>query len=403
MRQHVTLLAAGCTAFLYQATAETPVLCLPTLLPHTHCPPQQAMPCLPQDWLDVLQPLTTYLQEVTSRFSASLKQNPDSTLKGAATLIDALTAAMQQHLPAGSPVAVKRTTDWRRLLTSLQLLQRQLNAQQDNSRAIERLQAMQEQQAARQKQQAGVGVGGSSSGPGELSAEGRPRHENDRVCHLEVSVAPTRGEVLCKIKPFLPPNRCVLVRCFGSKWHGALMLVLATTAYKEQSLLQPCASRSDRCLDKTAAAAIVTAAVCAAQCAPPLARTPTNRPGSLPHAAHDPDRAHRELHFRLLRHDVVGPVCDAAQAFMQFGGVAGLRTIKVLLMLPVCICAVGLALRFEISLCCADTPLQLMLRVQHTAALLMLIGLCFPAPSPSCTPAGPDPWLQHASAPEGWP
>src|SRR5690349_5964243 len=53
------------------------------------------------------------------------------------------------------------------------------------------------------------------------------------------------------------------------------------------------------------------------------------RPGSLPHAAHDPDRAHRELHFRLLRHDVVGPVCDAAQAFAQFGGVSGLKSLKV--------------------------------------------------------------------------
>jgi hypothetical protein len=53
------------------------------------------------------------------------------------------------------------------------------------------------------------------------------------------------------------------------------------------------------------------------------------RPGTLPHAAHDPDRAHRELHFRLLRHDVIGPVCDASQAFRQFGGVAGLSAFKV--------------------------------------------------------------------------
>jgi hypothetical protein len=83
------------------------------------------MPCLPRDFLDVLQPITAYLQEITTRFSASLQQNPDN-LSAAKALLSTLAAAAQQHLTADSPAATSRTVDWRRLLTSLQLLLLQL-------------------------------------------------------------------------------------------------------------------------------------------------------------------------------------------------------------------------------------------------------------------------------------
>ncbi|GJP50064.1 hypothetical protein CLOM_g9208 [Closterium sp. NIES-68] len=43
-------------------------------------------------------------------------------------------------------------------------------------------------------------------GPGELSLDGRPRHDNDRVEISAISVAPTMEEVLCKVAPYLPHN-----------------------------------------------------------------------------------------------------------------------------------------------------------------------------------------------------
>jgi hypothetical protein len=181
----------------------------------TTIPVPQALSCLPRDWLDVLQHITTYLQEVTTRFSSSLQQNPD-TLEAAKTLAVTLATTFQQYLPKDGPAARGRTTEWRRLLTSLSLLQRQLNAQQDTSRVVEQLQAMQAKQQAQQAQQqsaAASGAAGSSPGPGELHPSG-PRHDNDKVRHLEISVAPTRQEVLCTTRPFLLCNRCV--SCRGS-------------------------------------------------------------------------------------------------------------------------------------------------------------------------------------------
>lgn len=164
------------------------------------------MPCLPKDWLDVLQPTTTYLQEATTRFNM---QNSPAALEGAKALLNSLAAAFSKHLAAEGSVARRRSTECRRLLASLQLLQRQLHAQEDASKKVEQLQAMQARYEAWQKQQGSVaaaGGGASSPGPGELHPSG-PRHDNDKINHLEISVAPTRDEVLCTKRPFLPPNR----------------------------------------------------------------------------------------------------------------------------------------------------------------------------------------------------
>ncbi|GJP61447.1 hypothetical protein CLOP_g18608 [Closterium sp. NIES-67] len=43
-------------------------------------------------------------------------------------------------------------------------------------------------------------------GPGELSLDGHPRHDNDHVDISAISVAPTMEEVLCKVSPYLPRN-----------------------------------------------------------------------------------------------------------------------------------------------------------------------------------------------------
>jgi hypothetical protein len=45
---------------------------------------------------------------------------------------------------------------------------------------------------------------------GALRAGG-PRHDNDKANHLEMSVAPTRDEVLCNIVPYVPQNRYLLL------------------------------------------------------------------------------------------------------------------------------------------------------------------------------------------------
>ncbi|GBF88382.1 hypothetical protein Rsub_01094 [Raphidocelis subcapitata] len=52
---------------------------------------------------------------------------------------------------------------------------------------------------------------------------------------------------------------------------------------------------------------------------------PPNRPGGVLHVPPgDVNRAHRELHFRLLRHDLVGEIAAAVQALQRMGGVAAL-------------------------------------------------------------------------------
>jgi hypothetical protein len=167
---------------------------------------RQSLPCLSKDWLDLLQPIATYLQEVITRFSSNLQQTPGA-LDGAKTLLASLAAAFMQHLSATSTAAHSRAADVRRLLTSLQLLERQLQAHQSRSESITQLQAAQEQFKAQRRKQAQSA--GAASGPGELRPTG-PRHDNDKVNHVEISVAPTRDEVLCSERPFLPFNRCVL-------------------------------------------------------------------------------------------------------------------------------------------------------------------------------------------------
>jgi GGDEF domain-containing protein len=154
----------------------------------------------------VLQPITAYLQEVTSRFSGSLQQTPGA-LDGATALLKILAAAFNQQLPADSTAARCRTAEFRRLLNSLQLLERQLQAQLGRSEAVEQLAAAQERFEVQQKQQVkSVAAAASTPGPGELHPSG-PRHNNDKVMHEEISVAPTREEALCTQKPFLPANR----------------------------------------------------------------------------------------------------------------------------------------------------------------------------------------------------
>lgn len=175
-----------------------------SLLPQ---PPRlQVLACTPKDWIDVLTPLTAYLQEVTSRFSGSLQSTP-GTLDGATALLSTLAAAFTQHLPAEGSAARSRTAEYRRLLNSLQLLERQLQAHLGSSKAIAQLAVAQQQFEVQQKQQAASAAAAASNpGPGELHPAG-PRHNNDKVNHLEIYVAPTREEALCTQKPFLPANR----------------------------------------------------------------------------------------------------------------------------------------------------------------------------------------------------
>ncbi|GLC70653.1 hypothetical protein PLESTF_001018400 [Pleodorina starrii] len=52
---------------------------------------------------------------------------------------------------------------------------------------------------------------------------------------------------------------------------------------------------------------------------------PSNRPGSMPHLAHEPQRARLEVNFRLLRHDVVAPLATALQKFRKLGGLRWLQ------------------------------------------------------------------------------
>jgi hypothetical protein len=44
------------------------------------------------------------------------------------------------------------------------------------------------------------------------------------------------------------------------------------------------------------------------------------RPGAVAHQTEDRDLAHKELHFRLLRHDLIAPLVEALNAFRKAGG-----------------------------------------------------------------------------------
>lgn len=61
----------------------------------------------------------------------------------------------------------------------------------------------------------------------------------------------------------------------------------------------------------------------------PLARCRSRprRPGGAGHVVGDPLRAHKELHFRLLRHDMVAPLARAAALLHGAGGVAAVQQV----------------------------------------------------------------------------
>ncbi|GMH38367.1 hypothetical protein BSKO_06251 [Bryopsis sp. KO-2023] len=90
--------------------------------------------------------------------------------------------------------------------------------------------------------------------PGDLRDDG-PRHDNDSSNISEISIAPTAGEVLCNIAPYLPPNRLSNV-------------------------------------------------------------------GHLPQGSAE---AHRDIHFRLLRQDLIGHICLSIQKLKAVGGIQGLK------------------------------------------------------------------------------
>lgn len=90
----------------------------------------QAMPCLPCDWLDVLNPLAQYLRAVTLRFSGDLMQQPEQ-LDSAQKLLHVMVAATDHDklLPADGQVAKSsKAPDWRRLLADLALRERYTHA-----------------------------------------------------------------------------------------------------------------------------------------------------------------------------------------------------------------------------------------------------------------------------------
>jgi hypothetical protein len=82
------------------------------------------MPCSPEDWLDVLQPLMLFLWEVVQRFRCDLMQQP-GLLEGAKQLWQVAVDVAAGLLPADGPVAQSsKASDWRRLLAHLNLLGR---------------------------------------------------------------------------------------------------------------------------------------------------------------------------------------------------------------------------------------------------------------------------------------
>eukprot|EP00798_Chlamydomonas_sp_ICE-L_P006216 gene6216-2832_t len=54
---------------------------------------------------------------------------------------------------------------------------------------------------------------------------------------------------------------------------------------------------------------------------------PSNRPGSVAHVSCS-SAAHIEIHFRLLRHDGISPLGDAAKKFRRLGGISSLKKAK---------------------------------------------------------------------------
>ncbi|KAL3153759.1 hypothetical protein ABBQ32_013348 [Trebouxia sp. C0010 RCD-2024] len=49
---------------------------------------------------------------------------------------------------------------------------------------------------------------------------------------------------------------------------------------------------------------------------------PPNQPGTVMHLEQGSQEAHKDLHFRMVRHDLIGELCDSALRFHQAGGVS---------------------------------------------------------------------------------
>jgi len=135
-----------------------------------------------------------------------------------------------------------------------------------------------------------------------------PPPDNDKADFRNIAVAPTEGEVLCDEDPYLPPNRWGLV-WLGWGWERGWGPDCNLTKFDRQgNNTNPTPSPHQPQLPT-----------------PPTAPCTPNRPGTVVHVpAGDPHRAHRELHFRLLRHDLVGEIATAVQALRRAGGVGSL-------------------------------------------------------------------------------
>lgn len=97
-------------------------------------------------------------------------------------------------------------------------------------------------------------LGAPEDGPGSLSETGEPRHDNDFEDFRAILVAPTPGEVLSNLEPFLPAN------------------------------VRP------------------------------------GLPGSEHHLPRGTVDRHLDVHFRLLRQDLMGPLHDKVQTVLERGG-----------------------------------------------------------------------------------
>jgi hypothetical protein len=96
----------------------------------------QPLPCVPKDWLDVLQPLSSLLGQLQLRFRALAAATATPGQAAAAgcsqearqQLLSVLVKVAGQHLPEGGQVAKgPRAPDRRRLLGDLQMLARYCN------------------------------------------------------------------------------------------------------------------------------------------------------------------------------------------------------------------------------------------------------------------------------------
>ena len=146
---------------------------------------------------------------------------------------------------------------------------------------------------------------------GELRPGG-PRHDNDHVHIQDISVVPTAQELLCGEDPYLPCNRWAPCQSGERSSHLACSsclpaLVVQQGNHTASGVQTSSSSRALWC-----------------HCAFTAHESLSPRPGSMPHLEGAPQLACFELFFRLLRHDVVGPVADAVQRFKQAGGLADL-------------------------------------------------------------------------------